>query len=406
MKVLRTILQILKRFTKSILGQALFVAITWQTIMTLMGYTIDVSMEFMNNPDWQEPWQGLLGHTFHWDAGWYYDIIRYHYGDGSTPASPVFYPLYPFAVASVHFLSMGLVGVLAASAIVNTIALWLSITALIYIVEHFTKTRKHGWIAVGLLLTSPAAIFIHMFYSEALLIVTGFWAYLFALRRQWARMAILLAFISAARLPAILFIALCGLEYLSSYRWSIRKALNPKILWFLLAPAGFAAFAAYLWAVRGDALAMFSAYDLNPAWSFHVLNLNIIEPWGRSLKVVVVSLITNNLSFDVVSTHLLTLAAICALIASSLYCLISARKSPGLAPLGVFGVLATIMFSLNNNLVSVHRYALPCLVIYIAAVHFLLRKPAFTPVAYFIMYIGALLQTYLMILFISTYFAG
>ena len=33
--------------------------------------------------------------------------------------------------------------------------------------------------------SAPAAFFLHSFYSEAVFCALGFWAYLFALRRQW-----------------------------------------------------------------------------------------------------------------------------------------------------------------------------------------------------------------------------
>ena len=87
-----------------------------------------------------------------------------------------------------------------------------------------------------LVLSAPAAFFLHVFYGKALFLALSLWAYLFALKRNWIGVGILLALLTAARLPALLVIGLCGLEYLHSYSWNLKKAFNKNILWFLLAP--------------------------------------------------------------------------------------------------------------------------------------------------------------------------
>src|SRR5690606_32700962 len=105
-------------------------------------------------------------------------------------------------------------------------ALGFGIVALMRIVAHFKASRHQQFIAVAAFLCFPSAFFLHTFYTEALFIALAFWAYLFALQRKWWAMGILLAVLTASRLPSVLFVALCGLEYLRSYSWNIRQAFN------------------------------------------------------------------------------------------------------------------------------------------------------------------------------------
>lgn len=93
---------------------------------------------------------------------------------------------------------------------------------------------------------------------------------------------VILALLTAARLPSLLIIGLCALEYLRSYGWSIKKAFNKHLLWFLLAPLGFIAYALYLYILHGNALGMFSAYDATTDWAYQVFNPNIIETIARA----------------------------------------------------------------------------------------------------------------------------
>jgi hypothetical protein len=107
--------------------------------------------------------------------------------------------------------------------------------------------QKYRWWVIALLLTSPAAFFLHMFYAEALFCAVVFWAYLLPCVGGGRHMGILLAISTAARLPAVLFVGLCMLEYWRALGWRIRAACNPNALWLLLAPLGFVAYGLFLY---------------------------------------------------------------------------------------------------------------------------------------------------------------
>ena len=328
---------------------AFVIAIVWQLVMTVIGGIL--------------AHKGFLGHMTLWDGGWYLNIINEHYR--INPASPAFYPLFPLvidtlAITTFHIFSYPLIGLF-----VNTIALGFAIAALLAIAKHFNIKAHARYICVALFLLSPAAFFLHQFYGEAIFAALSFWAYAFALQRKWLYVGILLAFLTASRLPSLLFIGLCGLEYLRAYDWKIKKALNPKVLYFLLAPIGFIAYGLYLLVVRGDFFAMFSAYKATDDWIYQSFNPNFLYPIARGCYQILLAF-TGRLPFtsELLVNVAIPLFALAILLICSLY-LIFKHRGKGI-PLGIFGLVSIVFFTLNNNLVSIHRYTLPCLGIYIA----------------------------------------
>ncbi|MBL8160199.1 hypothetical protein JNJ66_07140 [Candidatus Saccharibacteria bacterium] len=400
---INTARQLASRFFASDGGKAVMLAVGWQLMMTVMGIIFDSTLNnIFQRPASPEP-HGMLGHTLRWDAGWYQAIVHGAYADPAS-ASPVFYPLFPLMVWLLDGLSFGLLGEPLSALIINTAATACIILALARIAEHFVG-RKHRWWLPAIFLTSPAAIFLHFFYTEAIFCAVGFWAYLFALQRRWWAMGLALAVLTAVRLPAILFVALCGLEFIRAYGWNIRQTLNRNLLWFLLAPLGFVLYGLYLQLVRGDFLLMLHAYKLTDDWPYQVFNPNIFELYRETARRVRDALLTP-VPFDegIFVNLLLPMIGLMVLFAAAVYSLWYKRKAG--IPLAVFGILAMVMFSLNSNLISVNRYLLPCIVIYIAILHLSLRRGWLRPVTYGCIYVGILLQAYLYILFVNNYFAG
>lgn len=385
-------------------SKILIVSLLWQALMTVMGNFFDTGLNnIFQRPNSPADATGLLDHMFHWDAGWYQTALNGAYADPSSPVS-VFYPLFPFSVWLVQTLSLGLLSMLEAGLLINTAATFFSLLALTKIGEILLGRDRRWWLP-ALFITSPAAIFLHFFYTEALFCAFAFWSYLFALRRQWWQMALALAALTAIRLPAVLFIALCGLEYLRAYQWRPRRFLNRNLLWFLLTPAGFLGFASYLYVVRGDFLAMFHGYDLTDDWVYQVFNPNIFALYDFTLRHLY-GVFTTPVPFDEgqAVNFLLPLLGIFVLVASSLY-VVSLKRQAGW-PLLALGLLGAVMFSLNSNLVSVHRYLLPCIVIYIAIAHLASRRDWLRPLFLGAIYLGIMLQAFLYILFVNGYFAG
>ena len=352
---------LVKKLARTDFGIALLVTVLWKVIMTAIGFAIDSHAGGAKS---------LFDHTVRWDAGWYLAIIDGHYEN--ITASAAFYPLFPFLVYIVSFISFGTIEYPIAAQIINTVAVWFALTAAIKIGRTILGQKSRFWIVV-LLLSAPAAFFMHTFYSEALFVALSFWAYYFALKKQWLGVGILLGILTAARLPSLLIIALCGLEYLRSYGWNIKQALNKKVLYFLIAPAGFITFSLYLGHAQNDLLGMFHAYKATDDWNYQIFNPNIIETIGVAAYQLVRGAIgIRPVNAEFVTNALLPAVSLLLLGLGSLYLILKHRQK--FLPLGIVGILSIIMFTLNSNVVSVHRYVLPSLTIYIAALLFFNKK--------------------------------
>ncbi|WP_142277154.1 hypothetical protein [Mycobacterium asiaticum] len=335
---------------KSDLAIGLTIAVLWQVLMTILGAVL--------SPDRA----AILDHTMLWDAQWYSNILHEHYE--INPASAAFYPLFPLIVGTLSTLTLHIIPNSALGLFVNTVALGFAIAALLSISREF-EIRQFRYATVAMFLAAPAAVFMHLFYTEAVFVALGFWAYAFALRRRWALMAITLAFLTATRLPALLFVGLCGLEYLRAYDWSIKKAANRKAAYFLLAPVGFLLYGTYLWTVRGNFLGMFTAYQSTKAWGYLNFEPNFAYSIFRSTRETVRAVIGQRpIDNDIVVNYSIPLLCLALLLSCSIY-LLCGYRGRGI-PLGIFGLCSLVFFTINSSFVAVHRYALPCLGIYVA----------------------------------------
>ena len=339
----------LKVFLISDVAIAFIFAVLWQALMTLLGAIL--------LPDRS----GFLDHTMQWDAHWYLNILKERYL--IDPLSPAFYPLFPLIVGMLSAMTFHRIPYSHLGLLVNTLSLGFALAALLTISREF-GIQNFRYVTVALFLAAPAAIFIHLFYSEAVFVALGFWAYAFALQRRWLLVVITLAFLTATRLPSLLFLGLCGLEYLRAYHWNIRKAINRRFAYFLLAPAGFLLYGLYLLAVRGNFFAMFSAYRLPNSWAYLSFKPNFLCTIFRAARetaraVVGKRIFDNNL----IVNHTIPLLCLAILLGCSVYLLYTYRGKG--VPLGIFGLCSIVFFTVNGTLLAVHRYLLPCLSIYI-----------------------------------------
>lgn len=392
-----TVVPLWRAILKSTWAKAFFLAIMWQTMMLLMGILFEKT--FNAAPARVT----FFSHMVYWDAGWY-QLIADKGGYAINPAAPVFYPIFPMLVKAVEILSFKTLAFGASGLIVNTISLGFAIKALTDIGKIFVG-EKFKYFPLIIFITSPAAVFLHLNYAEAIFCAVGFWAYLFALKKQWAYMGIMLAIATAIRMPSVLFIALCGLEYLRAHNWSVKKSLGKSILWFLLAPLGFIIYGIYLKLLRGDFLAMLHGYKATNDWTYHIFNPNIFDTIYKSITASYDTLFgPTTFHFITIVNHTLPLIALTVIFTTSLYMLLVVRGRG--IPLGIFGLLSIVLFSLNSNIVSVHRYTLPVLTIYLAASVFVKKhNVAGLPLAVIILG-NTSLQTFLFILFLSSRFAG
>lgn len=378
-------------FFKTDWGIALAISLVWQIGLTLLGWALT-------------PHLGVLGHMVNWDAGWYHHIIEHSYTTTGSPAAPAFYPLFPMIISVLTTITFGAIPLTLLALVVNTVALWFAITGLVRIVRHFTTHKLAPYIAVLGLLTFPSAFFMHVFYSEALFIALAVWTYYFTLKRSWWKMAILLAALTATRLPSLLVIGLCGLEYLRAYSWNIKKAFNKNLLWFLLAPVGFISYGLYLLAIRGDFLAMFHAYDATNDWIYQEFNINIFSTLAASASHVVTSLLEGTLNYEIFINNALPLASLLAILLSSLYLLYHFKHKA--IPLASFGIVSIVFFTLNSNIVSVHRYTLAVFVIYVAVAALGIRYKPLRWIIFFGCLASLVVQLFLYMKFINGMFGG
>jgi hypothetical protein len=346
-----------------------------------------------------------LSHKMYWDGGWFLSVISGHAYE-TNAAAPVFYPLFPLTISTVQVLSGHLLNVSSAALVVNTVALWFALVALVGIARNFVRPG-HTWLVVALFLLSPAAIFMHFLYAETLFCAFAFWAYLFALQKKWLSMAVTLALLTAIKIPAILIIGLCALEFMRANDWDIKKTLRAAVLYFALTPLGFIAYGLYLKHLRGDFLAMFHGYHATHDWDYHVFNPNIAAPIFRALKETArlflgiasqPELALVNSALPAIGLGLLGLA--------SLYGIFRAKGK--LLPLGIAGLMSIVFFSINNNLVSVHRYLLPSVILYIVPIVLLekIKQPRLIWAVYAILAICLVLQFILFSFFVGSKFAG
>lgn len=348
--------------------------------------------------------QTLLSHTYRWDSGHFNGILNGEYTDPRTPWTAAFYPFFPLCVWLVQTISFGQLGFLAAGFIVNFVASWLAATALLKITRHFLASTWAPWLAVGAFLSAPTAFFMHAFYSEAVFCALGFWAYLFALRRQWMWMGLCLIPMTATRITAALFVGLCLLEFFRSKEWKPRGLLSWNLLWFPGAYLGFAGFAVYLKFALGDALAMFHAYETAPAWNYHVLNVNIFSTIYQELKISARAVLDPPVDTWELISHIIPMIGLGVLLLASGY-LFHKLREPAI-PLAAFGLASVIMFTLNSNVVSVHRYLLPCIVIFVAIAAAAERGTRLRPVMYGLLFAHAVTQAVIYSLFISGNWSG
>lgn len=346
----------------------------------------------------------LLSHTYRWDSGHFNGILNGDYTDPATPWTPAFYPFFPVCVWLVQTITFGQLGFLAAGFVVNFIASWFAVTALLKITRHFTSSTWAPWLAVGAFLSAPTAFFMHSFYSEAVFCAFGFWAYLFALRQRWVWMGLCLIPMTATRITAALFVGLCLLEFFRSKQWKLRGLLSWHLLWFPGAYLGLAAFAVYLKIALNQPFAMFSAYDTAPAWRYHVLNVNIFDTIGTELEISAKAILNPPVDNWTLISHVIPMIGLTVLLLASVY--LWHRLRAQAIPLALFGIASIVMFTLNSNVVSVHRYLLPCIVIYVAMAVAAERSTRLKPVMYGLMFAHALTQAFIFSLFVSGNWSG
>jgi len=195
-----------------------------------------------------------------WDASWYLEIVTKGYQQGGYAigeySSMAFFPLYPQAVRLLYrLLPTAWQGEQAAVAlgvlVANACALGAAFMLYWHVRARFDD-RAMAQRSVVYLLAFPTAFFLGCFYSEATILLLLVAAYHMAWRRRWAAAAVLGGLLSATRSVGVLMVLPFLWMQLEDAGFKLGK-LGKRALWLLLVPAGFIAYAIYLWRLTGDA---------------------------------------------------------------------------------------------------------------------------------------------------------
>lgn len=154
----------------------------------------------------------LTGGFEHWDAILLRNIAQYGYfGAHTIPNNAAFFPGYPLALSATHLLVRNWVlSELTVSAVAGCFAV-VSLARL-----------AHQRRAVLYLVTSPAAIFLMVGYSEALFLAFAIPAWLAASRGKWWRVALLAGLAGLVRPDALFLIPALVVMALAGHSWPDR----------------------------------------------------------------------------------------------------------------------------------------------------------------------------------------
>jgi hypothetical protein len=206
---------------------------------------------------------GFLSYWAHWDGAWYSQIAVEGYGEMAAPASTAFFPLYPMLVR------LGTVwggGPVLWGVLISLVATPFALFFLYRIAErlHDIRAARAATLALAFF---PTAFFLNAVYSEALFLAlaTGaVWAAL--VRRNLLLAGVFGALAAATRNLGVILVLPLFLEWLRH-----RREFGPSALaGIALVPAGFLAYAGFLWARFGDPLV--SARQQEEHWGRELAN--------------------------------------------------------------------------------------------------------------------------------------
>jgi hypothetical protein len=287
-----------------------------------------------------------------WDASHYIAVARYGYGDPASPSPDGgigFFPLYPLLMRSIGFVtgqSDSSAGLAVIGIIISNVCFLASVWLFARLATEMLPLDQARW-AGRLFALAPFAYFYNAAYTESLFVLEILAAAWFARRDRWWRAALMAALASATRLVGLAVMG--GLLYGA---WRARKRL-PELVGLAVAGAsGFVTFLLYLWVRFDDPLAYFETQEQWGDWSDHVwfyVELFLTQPrealGGDPRHLVIIGNVT--------------LALVClALLPTAVR-----RLDPTIS--GITALLVIGQFAITW--VSLGRYLMPAIGIYLAA---------------------------------------
>ncbi|MFL5827112.1 MAG: mannosyltransferase family protein [Thermoleophilaceae bacterium] len=198
--------------------------------------------------------RALLSPLAHWDAVWYLGIADHGYthapGGGAGPDA-AFFPLYPLVVRLVAVVPTP--GALLVSAYVVSLACFAGALVLLDRLVSLEFGRDTARLTLLLISLWPAALYFGAPYTESLFLLLTVGAF-YAARTGHAAWAGLLVALASGTRPVGALLAVP----LALILWRHARSRR-DLAWLALAPAGIAAYAAYLGSRFGNPLAFNSA---------------------------------------------------------------------------------------------------------------------------------------------------
>jgi hypothetical protein len=196
---------------------------------------------------------GLSGDLDIWDAHWFVRAAEYGWPDHLpmvhhhvAPSTLAFFPLFPVAIRWTHTLT-GLSPV-AVGAVISGVTGLTAVIAVGVLARHFTD-RARAQRAALLFAVFPGTFVFSLGYSEGIVITCVALGLLALLRRRWWLAGVLGMAATATSPVALAFVLSCawcaGAELRRARDW--RALVAP-----VLAPLGFVAYMAWLWAHTGS----------------------------------------------------------------------------------------------------------------------------------------------------------
>lgn len=304
---------------------------------------------------------------FNFDAGWYWGIATQGYGH-SVWSMLAFYPLYPELTKVVHEVFH--LNVLMAGFFLNYLATCIAAVVLYLLTLDLTKGAKEkAWNTVALFLFFPTSFFLVAFYTEALFCALSFSAFYLARKRKWLYSCLLVALLTAVRLPGLIVALAVAVEYFDSIGWRLR-AIGREALLLLLMPLGFLAYGWLLLRQTGDFFGMIHAYQ-SGMWDYQKFNLNIVATLYQEVRFVLSTLYHHVQGWEPIFFN----AAVPLVFWIGFLAIVVAayRKLP--VSYVVLVAMSLLVFVINGNLVSVNRYVLPLFPVFIVAGSWLQSRP-------------------------------
>lgn len=327
------------------------------------------------------------------DSKYYYAIATTGYPD-HIDSSNVFYPLFPAASWALSHLG---IPVLLAGLAINFLAAGIAFVFFGLLARDYLEKNDVALNAAVLWLFFPTAFFLTMFYTEALFCALLFAAFYYGSQRRWWLVGVLLALLTAVRLPGLVAVAALLVEYTSTKDFAWRK-VDRQILWFALAPLGWLAYAVFLFYRVHDPLAMIHAYQLG-AWPYMHFSLNIPGTVWHQLVIM------TQLVFEQASGWQESLFNVALPFGCWLGAVVVTAWGYKKIPLSylTFMVLSLILFALNSNFVSVNRYALTFFPVFLLLGRWFAKRPQWYGLA-----LGgsAVLMGIWLLLFVNGYFVA